>query len=139
MSTLLIQNAHIINYNEEFFSDVLVEDGIITKIAKNIPLCCDEESIEASNFLVFPAGIDPHVHMQLPTPAGASCDDFANGSKAAFAIATTTKAARERGKVPHRGELHLWLGSLGGSKRCLCLLFPRLRTYLRLFTRSLHG
>ncbi len=89
MSTLLIQNAHIINYNEEFISDVLVEDGIITKIAKNIPLCCDEESIEASNFLVFPAGIDPHVHMQLPTPAGASCDDFANGSKAAFAGGTT--------------------------------------------------
>ncbi len=89
MPTLLIKNAHIVNPNEEFISDVLVEDGIITKIEKNIPLCCDEKNIDAGNFLVFPGGIDPHVHMQLPTPAGASSDDFVNGSKAALKGGTT--------------------------------------------------
>ncbi len=89
MSSLIIKNARIINDTEELSSDILIEDGIITKMEKNIMLCCNDESIDASNYLVFAGGIDPHVHLQLPTPAGASSDDFISGSKAAIAGGTT--------------------------------------------------
>jgi dihydropyrimidinase len=34
--------------------------------------------------LVIPGGIDPHVHLALPTPAGPSADDFKTGSQAAL-------------------------------------------------------
>ncbi|NJO87981.1 MAG: dihydropyrimidinase [Chloroflexia bacterium] len=46
--------------------------------------------IDAKGKIVFPGGIDPHVHMHLPTPAGFSSDDFYSGSKAALAGGTTT-------------------------------------------------
>lgn len=45
--------------------------------------------IDATGKLIFPGGIDPHVHFALPTPAGPSCDDFLSGSKAAMAGGTT--------------------------------------------------
>ncbi len=40
--------------------------------------------------LVMPGGIDPHVHLHLPTPAGFSSDDFRSGSIAALMGGTTT-------------------------------------------------
>ncbi|MEI8201567.1 MAG: amidohydrolase family protein [Bacteroidota bacterium] len=89
MSSLIIQNAHIINRSGATLSDLLIEDGIIAKIEKNIALCCDEKSIDARNYLVFPGGIDPHVHFKLPTPAGCSVDDFWSGSRAAIAGGST--------------------------------------------------
>lgn len=50
---------------------------------------------------LLPAGIDPHVHMELPTPAGNSCDDFLQGSIAA--LSGGTKAMIDF-VTPHRGE-----------------------------------
>ncbi len=46
--------------------------------------------IDATGRYIFPGGIDPHVHLALPTPAGNSCDDFRSGSLAALAGGTTT-------------------------------------------------
>ncbi len=46
--------------------------------------------IDASGCEVFPGGVDPHVHFDLETPAGISCDDFASGTRAALAGGTTT-------------------------------------------------
>ncbi len=46
--------------------------------------------IHAKGMLVFPGGVDPHVHLNLPTAAGHSSDDFLSGSRAAWAGGTTT-------------------------------------------------
>ena len=46
--------------------------------------------VDAGSKLLLPGGIDPHVHLALPTPAGNSCDDFKTGSLAALAGGTTT-------------------------------------------------
>ena len=46
--------------------------------------------VDVGGKLLFPGGIDPHVHLALPTPAGNSCDDFVSGSRAALAGGTTT-------------------------------------------------
>ncbi len=46
--------------------------------------------VDVGRKLLFPGGIDPHVHLALPTPAGNSCDDFVSGSRAALAGGTTT-------------------------------------------------
>lgn len=50
----------------------------------------DFHIVDASGLYVFPGGIDPHVHLDLPTPAGKSSDDFRSGSRAALAGGTTT-------------------------------------------------
>jgi dihydropyrimidinase len=46
--------------------------------------------LDASGCLVFPGGVDPHVHLELQTEAGRSADDFVSGTRAALAGGTTT-------------------------------------------------
>lgn len=86
---LLIKNAVIVNSDKIFVSDILIKKGIIQDISSDIK----EQNIkiiDANGKYVFPGGIDPHVHMHLPTPAGYSSDDFNSGSKAALYGGTTT-------------------------------------------------
>jgi len=88
---LLIKNGTIVNENNIEKSDVFCLDGKIIEIGKNLkPDTKTERHIDASNCYVFPGGIDPHVHMHLPSPAGFSSDDFKSGSRAALFGGTTT-------------------------------------------------
>ncbi|MBN1252631.1 MAG: dihydropyrimidinase [Bacteroidales bacterium] len=89
MSSILIKNGTIVNSENTFKSDLLIENGKIILIAQNIDNKADKE-INANDFYVFPGAIDPHVHMYLPTPAGYSADDFYIGTKAALIGGTTT-------------------------------------------------
>ena len=89
---MLIRNAHIVNAFDEIQADILIRGRHIEKIGKNLPLGDLDvtDVIDASGMLVFPGGIDPHVHMHLPTGAGFSSDDFVSGSRAALMGGTTT-------------------------------------------------
>jgi len=89
MSTILIKNGTIVNYNSTQKYDIFVDNSKISKVAKNITEYADK-IIDATNKFIFPGGIDPHVHMNLPTPAGFSSDNFVSGSKAALMGGTTT-------------------------------------------------
>ncbi len=86
----LITNGTIVTSERTFKSDILIEDGIISEISDQIPKKDKYELVDASDKYIFPGGIDPHVHMHLPTPAGYSSDDFYTGSKAALYSGTTT-------------------------------------------------
>ncbi|MFZ4399523.1 MAG: dihydropyrimidinase [Bacteroidales bacterium] len=91
MALLLIKNGTIFNANDTFEADVLLEDHKIIRIDKNIVLQNSSvKVIDATGKYVIPGGIDPHVHLDLPTPAGNSSDDFYTGSRAALAGGTTT-------------------------------------------------
>lgn len=87
---LLIKNAHIINAETSLEADILCENGKIIRIESNLFVDEVDETIDASGCYVFPGGIDPHVHMHLPSQAGFSADDFLSGSKAALLGGTTT-------------------------------------------------
>ena len=86
---LLIQNGLIVNADSSIKADILCENGKILKIATAIEEKVDE-IVDASNAYVFPGGIDPHVHLHLPNPAGFSSDDFYSGTRAALYGGTTT-------------------------------------------------
>ncbi len=90
MNQFLIINATIINSDSTSNSDIAVSEGLIKEIGplnpKNFP---NYKIIDAKGKYIFPGGIDPHVHLELPTPAGPSFDDFLSGSKAAIAGGTT--------------------------------------------------
>ena len=90
MDKLLIKNANIVTSEKKYFSDILLSKGKIVEISKNIKTHTDCQVIDAEKKYVFPGGIDPHVHMHLPTFAGFSSDDFYTGSKAALSGGTTT-------------------------------------------------
>lgn len=90
MNPILIINGTIINSETTFEFDIAVSEGLITEIDKLNPADFpDYQIIDAKGKYIFPGGIDPHVHLALPTPAGPSCDDFWSGSKAALAGGTT--------------------------------------------------
>lgn len=86
---LLIKNSTIVTSTRTFQADILIADGKIKEIGEKLR---DESAkiIDATGKLVFPGGIDPHVHMHLPTPAGYSSDDFYTGSRSALFGGTTT-------------------------------------------------
>ena len=90
MSQLLIINGTIINTETLFQADIAIREGIIVEIGQLNPGdYSGYEVIDAKGKYIFPGGIDSHVHLQLPTPAGPSCDDFEKGSKAAISGGTT--------------------------------------------------
>ena len=87
---LLIKNARIINADSTIEADILCDEGKIIRIEKDLSIEGVAETIDATNLYVFPGGIDPHVHMHLPSPAGFSSDNFLSGTKAALLGGTTT-------------------------------------------------
>lgn len=87
--SILIQSGRIITSVGDQIADLLVADGKIAAIGKQLEANA-EATIDAQGMLVLPGGIDPHVHLHLPTPAGYSADDFRTGSIAALMGGTTT-------------------------------------------------
>lgn len=89
MKTLL-KNAFIINPDCSSQSDILIEDNKIIEVSENIECKEKYKHINVTDKFVLPGGIDPHVHMHLPTVDGFSSDDFKSGSIAALFGGTTT-------------------------------------------------
>jgi len=88
---LCIKNGTIINANRTQHADILICEAKIIEIAENLQLADKNiEVIDASDKFILPGAIDPHVHLNLPTPAGYSSDNFFTGSRAALAGGTTT-------------------------------------------------
>ena len=90
-NTFLIKNGTIVNSSNSQCADILVQNGKIEKIEQDLIIDLpSNQMVDANGLYILPGGIDPHVHMQLPTPAGPSSDDFYSGSQAALAGGTTT-------------------------------------------------
>ena len=90
MSPILIINGTIETSAKSFRANVTIKNGKISAIGNlNPSQYPDYHIIDASGKTIFPGGIDAHVHFELPTPAGPSCDNFLSGSRAAIAGGTT--------------------------------------------------
>ena len=90
MDPLLIINGTVVSGESSSEADILVKNGTVAETGSLQPSrFAGCQVIDAKGKLIFPGGIDPHVHLQLPTPAGPSCDDFISGSKAALSGGTT--------------------------------------------------
>jgi dihydropyrimidinase len=98
---ILIKNGNIITSTEKYESDILIVNGLITRIESKIIPAKDDKVIDAKGMFVFPGGVDPHVHMHLPSAAGYSSDNFLTGSRAALFGGTTTLIDFV---TPHRGQ-----------------------------------
>ncbi len=66
--TLLIQNARIASENSADLleSDVLIENGVIQSIGKNLTAPAGAKIIEAKNRILMPGMFDAHVHFREP-------------------------------------------------------------------------
>jgi dihydropyrimidinase len=87
---LLISGGMIYTSDRSFTGNILIRDGRIEEVAEQFEIPYKCQVIDAEGMMIFPGGIDPHVHLELPTPAGNSGDDFYSGSAAAISGGTTS-------------------------------------------------
>ncbi|CAN5320681.1 dihydropyrimidinase [soil metagenome] len=85
----LIKNGRVVTAVDDYRADILIEDGTVSLIGKEINVEADTV-IDAAGKLVIPGGIDPHTHMELPFGGTYSADDFFTGTRAAAFGGTTT-------------------------------------------------
>lgn len=81
MNKILIKNTRIVDANKDFKSDLLVEDGKISKIDINID-SIDAKIINGENYTLMPSFIDVHTHLR--DPGLTHKEDLETGQKAAL-------------------------------------------------------
>ncbi|MDB5253183.1 MAG: hydA, partial [Flaviaesturariibacter sp.] len=87
--SLLIKNGRVITASEDAVTDIFIEGETIRAIGKDLVMDADK-TIDASGLLVFPGGIDPHVHLDMPFMGTYSSDSYETGTRAALFGGTTT-------------------------------------------------
>lgn len=85
----VIRNGVIVTATDMYEADILIEQDKIAMIGKNIQVDGAEE-IDAKGCYVFPGGIDPHTHLDMPFGGTVTKDDFESGTIAAAFGGTTT-------------------------------------------------
>ena len=86
--SLLIKNGRVVSASEDFTGDIFIEGETISAIGKDLQYPADQ-IIDAENLLVFPGGIDPHVHLDMPFMGTSSSDNYESGTTAALHGGTT--------------------------------------------------
>ena len=85
---MLVKNCKlVVENNQEIIRDILIEDGVITKIDENIQ-AEGHDIVDAQSNYVLPGIIDVHTHMR--DPGLTHKEDFTSGSKACARGGVTT-------------------------------------------------
>lgn len=114
--SVLIKNGNIVTATDQYVGDIFIVGETISAIGKNLSVKADEE-IDASGMLIFPGGIDPHVHLEMPFMGTFSSDTHATGTRAALFGGTTTIidfALQKQGHSLHEA-LDEWNGRAKGT------------------------
>lgn len=85
----IIKNGTIVTATDTYHADLFIENGVISQIGKHFS-SDDAEIIDAKGCYVFPGGIDPHTHLEMPFGGTVTKDDFETGTIAAAFGGTTT-------------------------------------------------
>ncbi len=86
--SILIKNGLVVTASESYVADIYTEDEKIIAIGKDLKYNA-HTIIDATDKLVFPGGIDPHVHLDMPFMGTYSSDDYETGTRAALHGGTT--------------------------------------------------
>ena len=91
MNDVLIKGGRIVTAVDDYVADILVRNGQIEAIARDIP-ADGAELHNATGLVVFPGGVDVHTHMQFDLGAAQTVDTFETGTRSAAFGSTTTIA-----------------------------------------------
>jgi len=86
--SVLIKNGRIITADADFTGDIFIEKDKVKMIGTGLAFSADH-TLDATGKLVFPGGIDPHVHLSIPFMGTFSSDDYETGTRAALFGGTT--------------------------------------------------
>lgn len=87
--SVLIKNGRIITASEDYIADIFIDGEQIKIIGQDLQMSAAKH-IDATGLLIFPGGIDPHVHLDMPFMGTFSSDSYETGTRAALYGGTTT-------------------------------------------------
>ena len=90
--SLLIKNGRIITASEDYVADIFIEGEKISAIGRDLvhtQRLASQQTIDAKGKFIFPGGIDPHVHLDMPFMGTFSSDNYETGTLAALHGGTT--------------------------------------------------
>jgi len=90
MDSVLIRNGRIVTATHDYRADILVEDGRVRMIGRDIPVGGNVSVHDASGLLVLPGGVDVHTHLDWDFGNSRTVDTFGTGTRAAAFGGTTT-------------------------------------------------
>ena len=112
----IIKNGTIATATDTYQADILIEGETITRIGKNLETE-GAEVIDVKGAYIFPGGIDPHTHLDMPFGGTVTKDDFETGTIAAAFGGTTTVidfCLTDKG-VPLKNAIETWHGKADGK------------------------
>lgn len=86
---MVIKNGTVVTASDCYKADLGIVNGKIEVMGSELEKYADKV-IDAEGKYVFPGGIDPHTHMDMPFGGTFSSDNFNTGTKAAACGGTTT-------------------------------------------------
>jgi dihydropyrimidinase len=90
MAATLIKNGRIVTAVDDYTADILIVDGRVETIGRNIAAGGDAEVHDAAGLVVLPGGVDVHTHLDWDFGSAQTVDTFGTGTKAAAFGGTTT-------------------------------------------------
>ncbi len=114
--SILIKNARIITASDDSHGDIYIEGETIHSIGKDLNIDA-AQVIDATGKIVFPGGIDPHVHLDMPFMGTFSSDNYETGTLAALHGGTTMVidfVLQTQGKSLYHA-LEAWQGRSNGN------------------------
>jgi len=117
--SLIIKNGRVVTASEDFTGDIFIEGETISAIGKDLQYPADQ-IIDAEGMLIFPGGIDPHVHLDMPFMGTFSSDNYESGTTAALHGGTTMVidfVLQTQGKSLY-SALEEWRGRSDGNALC---------------------
>ncbi|MBY0449238.1 MAG: dihydropyrimidinase [Cyanobacteria bacterium] len=118
----LIRGGTVVTASETTQADIWVQGESIVAIGNNLTSLFESQApdglvMDAEGCYVFPGGIDPHTHMELPFMGTYASDDFETGTRAGLYGGTTTIidfAIQTQGKSL-RDALETWYAKAAGK------------------------
>lgn len=119
----LIRGGTVVTATDINHADILIEGEKISVLGEKLA-SGGHEVVDASGCYVFPGGIDPHTHLDMPFGGTVTADDFESGTRAAALGGTTTIidfALHTKGDSLHNA-LRTWQGK-AKDKACIDYAF----------------
>jgi len=88
--TTLIKGGRIVTASDDYVGDVLIEDGKVRMLGRDLPAGDGVDVHDASGLLVMPGAVDVHTHLDWEFGTARTVDTFGTGTMAAAFGGTTS-------------------------------------------------
>ena len=111
---LLIKGGTVVTVDGARPADIRVRGELVVEVGNLTRRTADRRTIDATDLLILPGGVDPHVHLSATPSEWAFVDDFTTGTRAVLAGGITTV-----GQMAFPAENELPLATLARMQKAI--------------------